>query len=633
MSQISEYIRIIFPYRGSEKKIYWLLFMILLVKFFCFDLIWCTSSTFTPFSKVDTYWDTLLVCLILLIPLFCFRAIKFTFILFIALDLLFVSNLMYFRTYFTAIPIDSYKLIDNLSDFSTSVFDSLRVIDLLFPLSTVLAAIYVIKLSSQQKSHKNGRNLKTRLHTSLYYLLLILAVFLFPFTWIKSHHGFMAANEKLKNAYLYTCNVPMYTLFGAMYYDYAREKDVYTEQIGETIDNWLIQQQKYQSHAQPETSYNNCILIIAESFESWTIGLSVEGQEITPNINRLVKEPTTLYAPYVQTQVKGGRSIDAQLMFNCGLLPLISGTYSIKYPNNFYPSIAKAFKIRYPDAKAYSLTTDKPMVWNQAIIESAIGYDSLLFKNNFIQEEPVGSRKQVGDRALFRQIAQKIAKREVWKTGGHTFLQCLTYSGHNPFILPEKLKQVHFSKAVPQRINDYITIANYTDNAIGEFVNSIRNDKQLGSTLIVITGDHEGLADERQILRQTALGKQIISPHRFTPFIILNAPQGTIYNKVMGEIDIYPTLLDLLGLNNYAWKGLGRSIINKNTKGYTITQESNIIGDTTHVSSDELNHAKQSWQVADYILRFNYLKRYSNINISHPNTASAAFNKKANSTN
>lgn len=627
MSLISEYINKTFPHKGAEKEIYWLLFITILAKFFCFDLIWCASSTFTPFSKADTYWDTLLVCLILLIPLFCFRAVKSTFVIFIALDLLFVSNLMYFRTYFTAIPIDSYRLIGNLSDFSSSVFDSFRIIDLFFPLSTLLVAVRIAKLSPKEKLYEDKVLLKTVLQTTGLYLLLVLAVGMFPFIWIIAHNGFMAANEHLKDAYLHTCNVPMYTLFGVLYYDYACEKDVYTDHIGKTIDSWLTQQQKYQSEANNTSTYDNFIMIIAESFESWTIGLSVEGQEITPNLNRLIKEPKTLYAPYVQTQVKGGRSIDAQLMFNCGLLPLISGTYSIKYPNNYYPSIAKAFKMRHPDAKAYCLTTDKPMVWNQAVIEPAIGYDSLLFKNNFIQEEPVGSRRQVGDRALLRQIAQKIAKREIWKTGGHTFLQCLTYSGHNPFILPEKLKQVHFSEAVPQRINDYITLANYTDHAIGDFINLLGKDKRLGKTLIMIIGDHEGLADERQILRRTALGKQIVSPNRFTPLIILNAPQGMHYNKVMGEIDIYPTLLDLLGLDDYPWKGLGRSILNKNTKGYALTQEATIIGDTAEVSPEEIDHAKKSWQIADYILRFDYLKRYySNGKTSTPKSIRAEIN-------
>ena len=57
------------------------------------------------------------------------------------LDFLLIANLMYFRTYYTAIPLNSYGLSGNLADFTGSVFDSLRWYDILFPLSTLAAAV------------------------------------------------------------------------------------------------------------------------------------------------------------------------------------------------------------------------------------------------------------------------------------------------------------------------------------------------------------------------------------------------------------------------------------------------------------------------------------------------------------
>ena len=56
-------------------------------------------------------------------------------------DLLLICNLMYCRTYFTAIPLDSYLLAGNLSDFKASVVDSMRWYDILLPLSTLAAII------------------------------------------------------------------------------------------------------------------------------------------------------------------------------------------------------------------------------------------------------------------------------------------------------------------------------------------------------------------------------------------------------------------------------------------------------------------------------------------------------------
>lgn len=86
---------------------------------------------------------------------------------------------------------------------------------------------------------------------------------------------------------------------------------------------------------------NNCIVILAESLESWVLEREVERQEITPYLNKLLQDSTTLYAPHVLTQVKGGRSIDAQLLLCAGMLPINSGTYSSQYPDHTYGTLQK----------------------------------------------------------------------------------------------------------------------------------------------------------------------------------------------------------------------------------------------------------------------------------------------------
>lgn len=49
---------------------------------------------------------------------------------------LLVANLMYFRTYYTAIPLSSYALSGNLADFTGSVYgNSFRWYDAFFPLT------------------------------------------------------------------------------------------------------------------------------------------------------------------------------------------------------------------------------------------------------------------------------------------------------------------------------------------------------------------------------------------------------------------------------------------------------------------------------------------------------------------
>ena len=600
-----------FPNGSESRKLIGLFFVFLFLKFMWLNLLWCMLSTFTPFSKIETYLDTILVSLILLLPLICFRAVKTTLVIFVLLDGLFVANLMYFRTYFTAIPLDSYLLASNLSDFSSSVVDSCRVVDLFFPLSTIAAGILWWR-NFRKLEDKQVRKERKRYSIARYVLLIIL-VALIPAIRLWSQNGFKAAYERLQDAYLHTCNVPMYTIFGSLYYDYTCDQIVYTEDIKNDIDSWLARKTDCKSVLPQVYATDNCVIILAESLESWVLNKTVEGQEITPNLNRILRDSSVIYAPHVLSQVKGGRSIDAQLLMCTGLLPINSGPYSIKFPESYYPSLVKAFKEKHKNARAYSLTVDKPMVWNQCIIAPVLGYDSLVSKSSFIQEEPVGSRKQVGDRAFLRQCLSKMKKNEVWSDSGNTLVQCVTYSGHNPFILPDSLKKVFFSEDVPDVLNRYMTMANYTDRAIGEFISGLKSDKRFENTLVVIMGDHEALGTVRKELCSDPVGKNILSDKAFVPLIILNAPSNMYYGKVMGQIDVYPTLLDLLGLNDYWWKGLGESIFNPQKPDFDVDSQLNIVGDTVGIPDEEVRMAKKAWEISDLIIRYDYLGRKLNV--------------------
>ena len=126
------------------------------------------------------------------------------------------------------------------------------------------------------------------------------------------------------------------------------------------------------------------MVILAESFEGWMLERNVEGKEVTPYLNRWLKDSCTLYAPRVQTQVRGGRSIDAQLLVNTGLLPIANGAYSIRFPNHRYPSLAKALKQACGEkGRMVGMTSDKRIVWNQQGVAMAFGLDRLYDEKSF----------------------------------------------------------------------------------------------------------------------------------------------------------------------------------------------------------------------------------------------------------
>ncbi|MCD7976107.1 MAG: LTA synthase family protein [Tannerellaceae bacterium] len=595
----------VLPAHIAERGLILTCWICLMLKWMLFNLFWCLQTTFTSFSCPETYLSALLLTWILLLPLICFRAVKTTLLIGFFLDLFLVSNLMYFRTYYTAIPLHSYLLAGNLRDFTGSVWLSFRWTDLLFFFSTFLAGwIWWRRYRYPQTgslTHKQKRK-----DWLIYTLILLLLAILFVGKIVAVHKGFRNAYESLQNANMHTCATPMYTLFGSLYYDHLKGSLQYTPEIEETISVWLASHANAPFPVPHIACRTNCILILAESLESWVLETTCEGVEITPHLNALLCEPSTLYAPHVLTQVKGGRSIDAQLLINTGLYPVESGSYSTQFPDTYYPSLMKAFKERYPGSKGYTLTVDKHIVWNQHRVSPAFGYDGLIDRTGFVLDEVVGPRKKVGDVSFLRQCADKIKREEVWNKQQPNFLQCITYSGHSPFILPDELKRISFSGSIPKIMNDYMTMANYTDYAIGEFIRLLKEQGIYDSTMIVITGDHEGLGDFRDLLIRSASGKGVVSEEQFTPLIILNSPVGMRYEEVMGQIDIYPTLLDLLGLSSYEWRGLGRSLLDPEKEGFAIDPHYQVKGRSSGITEEQIRFAQKGWEISDQIIRYDY---------------------------
>lgn len=573
----------------------------LFLKLILFDAIWCIDTTFASFSYLETYLSKLFIATLLLLPYTLFKSKGVESVILFCLDSLLICNLLYFRTYYTHIPLSSYGLAGNLADFTASVRDSFRMIDILLPLSSVVTIFIALR-----RPDRKGISLVRRLPG---YFAVLVGTAALNAVCLGVKGGFhQAFNAVRQSSYLCSSCAPMFTVFGCVYYDLTEQQQEITPEIDQRIGSWLAAQPAWTPLPDSIETRRNCILILAESFESWVLEQEVEGQEITPCLNRLLKEPTTLYAPHVLTQVKGGRSIDAQLMINAGMLPLNSGAYSSLYPDNHYATLPKAMH-ELKHSRNYLLTIDKVSTWNQGAIAYSFGLDTIIAYHDFRKAEAFGTHKRIGDVPFFEQCSEKISDGEVWKQNETVFMQFVTYSGHAPFVLPQHLQEISFSDSIPAKAADYMKTARYTDKALGQFVDFLKSRPEYKETLIVITGDHEGLAFYRNELCQAPAMQGIVSDKPYTPLIILNSPVGMRYEDVMGQIDIYPTLLQLLGLERYPWKGMGQSILSPTKRGLAVGSHMNVEGDAS--DSLTLHHLQQAHDIADLMLRFDYLKEKS----------------------
>lgn len=577
---------------ARTKRFFWCL----AAKFIIFDLVWCSQTTFSSLSMIDLYINTFFVVLLLLLPYLASRSRIVESVVLIALDLLLISNLMYSRTYNALIPLNSYAAAGNLSDFTASVVDSMRWIDVLFPLTSLVAIISVAKTK-----HAEGVSQARRWKQ---YGATTTVAFALTMAFILPRGGLKKSFEHMQNANYYTCTAPVYTVFGNMLHDAMEEQAPFTRAMQNRIDRWEAQKPVYKPLPDTIGCRTSLVVILCESLESWVINRKIEGKEITPCLNAAIAEKSTLYAPYVLTQVKGGRSIDCQLMLNAGMLPIQNGCYAMTNLSTSYYSLTKAMH-QQNHSRSYLLSVDKPVTWNQQMVARDFGIDTLVMRDCWVNDEKVGSRKKLGDASFMRQAVKKMKEKQLWPVGQNAYMQFVTYSGHNPFILPDHLKRIHLKGSYPTKMADYIYMANYTDYALGELLSYLKSRPDYKNMMIVITGDHEGLAADRADILKSKTARGIVSPKQFTPFIIVNSPIGLHYDKVMGQIDMYPTVLNLMHLDHYVWKGMGQSILDPNKYPVAVGSNMNVEG---RAPKKEINRLKEAFYVSDLMIRYNKIK-------------------------
>lgn len=566
--------------------------------FVAFDVIWCMDTTFASFSFFETY-ATKIIATLALAGVYALTRCRWAQIVVMALlDVLLVANLMYFRTYYSAIPASSYLEAGNLADFKASVTDSLRWADIVLLLISIATAVMAFRYKTTKRQP---------LTAVLKWWAAPLAGFALLLTGVNlCKGGFHKSLRSVRqSAYLCSADAPIFSVFGCIWYDITDAAEPITPEKQAEIEQWLASQPKHQPADSVTEKRSNLLIVFAESLESWVLEKKVDGKEITPYLNRLLKEKSTLYAPNVLTQVKGGRSIDAQLMICSGLLPLMSGTYSRLYYDNTFYTLQKAMR-GLKHSRSYLLTIDKVSTWNQGAVARSFGTDTIISYHDFKMTEAFGTHKRIGDASFFQQCREKIERGEVWKPGESVYMQFVTYSGHAPFKLPDHLRTITFPASIPEKAADYMTTAHYTDKAIGDFVAYLKTLPQYKETIVVIVGDHEGLASYRQELVGNPACHGLVSDKQLTPFIVLNSPVGMRYDKFMGQIDIYPTLLNLMQLDTYRWHGLGQSILDPRKQGIAVGSVMNVEGTG---SDKEVERLKEAHTVSDYMLRYDWLKR------------------------
>ena len=335
-----------------------------------------------------------------------------------------------------------------------------------------------------------------------------------------------------------------------------------------------------------EKHKKNLILILVESLQSWPINLLVDGKEITPYMNSLTKEDDVLYFSKVLPQVKGGRSADAQLLLNTGLLPIETGATASLYGTHEYPSLPKALAVH--GYTSMSFLCDNKAYWNQEATTKSYGFEKLY------DRMAKGAPMVRADENLFKYSIPVLEKEQQ-----PFYAQLVTMSGHDA-IKTDFQSQFDNLELEDILVKYNLIITEYVDRCIGEFIKALKKDGLYEKSIIVITGDHDTISYNRYEGRE----KCELSD-RYVPLFMLNAPLKTECDKVIGQSDIYPSLLDVMGVEDYYFRGLGESVF-RNQSNCAVYHTGETAG---HCLDDYgIRKKKEMWKLSDILIRMNYFK-------------------------
>jgi len=581
-----------------------------------FDLLWSMATSFRALSFPSTYIFGAVLALLMASPASLWRRRWPVGMVLILADLLALANLMYCRTYFGPIPPASYLLAGNVAEFGDAIRHSIRLADILFPAITILTLSLMGKTDGKPGGQKGPR----KSHAVAYLYTLGVGVVACAVCAL-CHGGLFKHIEYLKGECYYRATPPVvYTLPISILADLLETNRPVSEEDLAAARRWIKEGDLLRSIDAPKQAYKpeNIVMIIVESLEAWPLGKSVEGKEITPCLNRLTADTTTTWvATQVLSQVGAGRSIDGQLLMTTGLLPMSDQVYSMRFPGHTYPHLAKAMRDTR-GMKSYLLSGDRATTWNQGAVAISFGIDETRFRDSWDASESFGHPRNPSDGSFLRQVVDKMKAGEIWPVGENALVEVITYSSHFPFSIPEEHRHITLSGDYPAPLGDYITAINYTDHALGEFIGYILSRPDADRTMIVIVGDHEGLASWREPIRAASPQMaRLVDEESFVPMIVLNSPVAGRYSNVMGQVDVYSTILDLAGIpvkqdtatdTTAIFPGLGFSALSPTAPGIAIDITGRIAGPIDSVSPQMLDHIKQSYSISSTLIRANLLK-------------------------
>ncbi|MBN2253365.1 MAG: LTA synthase family protein [Kosmotogaceae bacterium] len=303
----------------------------------------------------------------------------------------------------------------------------------------------------------------------------------------------------------------------------------------------------------------NIIIIQLESFQDFLVNFTYNGQEITPNLNRLASADS-FYFDEVYQQVGAGNTSDCEFAILNSMHSLGEvSVYQTREDNSFYslPSLLKS-----EGYYTVAFHGNNGWFWNREKIYPSLGFSDFISLEDMDSDEIIGFG--LSDFSLFRQTLEHLES-----LAEPFFAFIVTLTSHNPYEIPEELRSIELLPEHEETLfGNYIQSINYADRALGEFLDGLEKAGLYEDSLIILYGDHAGLYPfnkENKDIMTGLLHREYDFAQAMNIPMIFHIPGSDIRivnSTVGGQIDFFPTLLNLIGIVERNGILFGRDLLN-----------------------------------------------------------------------
>lgn len=471
--------------------------------------------------------------------------------------LLYFTVLMYYKYYGIIVTYHALRQADKVTKVGNSTYSLLDPYYLFIFVDIIVLAfiLWRPKNISYQQAVSSRPVAKKRGIIALFAVSLMLCL-------LNIWPNRASMNENKQAEEMGILNYEVYTIFA----DSTEDEDIVPmDQITQSeIDRLKGISQPMQPKYFGADKGKNVIILQMESFQDFLIGLKIDGQEITPNMNKLAAE--NFHYNRFYTMVGQGTTSDAEYVVNTSLYVPKHEAATDQNVSKALPSLPKLMHANGYNTATFH--TNAVEFWNRKELYSAVGWDKYYDQSWFGDDDHVAFGSS--DEVLYAKTIPELKKMD--ESDKPFYAQVISMSAHHPFDIPES----KYKMQLPERyegtiVGNYIRAQNYADYALGQFIAGLKESGLWDDSVILFYGDHQGLSlysldSKEKELAAEMMGHEYTYTDMFRIGFVMHAP-GVTYPSVIsqmgGQVDILPTVANLTGVSLEGQIHFGQDLLNQ----------------------------------------------------------------------